>query len=217
MGYEPQYDGADNSRYKILPAASVRFRDIAFIEAHYRGPLIDSQRLIGGINLLRNPNFNVSPIVKGRYGRDTSDNKKLRKAGGGSALDDHSATAELGVLVASRFGNINAGIEATQDILEGHEGFLVEIYGDSQWRPSPKILFGLGLEASWGSQTYMKSAFGVADKEVAKLPSETKVRPYSPDAGIRDIGLRTSLSYFVSDKVVMTLGASYRRLLSPSC
>lgn len=207
VGYAPDYEGSDDYEYSFLPAINVSYRDLVFL---------DSNRMAIGINAVRNANFRVGPMLKYRGGRDEGDNDGL------TGLGDVDYSLELGVFAEATFGNITVGLDLSQDISEGHEGFVADLGAAYKFQMSPRLRASLGTSMTWADSNYMSAFFGMSQVQCAAFAANTGMTcptdssgttEYVADSGIKDVGLSTNVTYSFTPNVALTGIVSYKRMM----
>jgi len=199
FGAGPRYIGSDERIWAVAPAARKSFGErYISLEANYLS-----------INLLDDPHWQAGPAGMLRFGRSDSDHAQI------DALPDIGMSLDLGGFVGYETGGpdprdrwrIGAGI--LQDVSGVDDGYVVDL-NFRRWLPVGRYAaFGLGVAASWGSQSYMDTYFSVDDRAAAAsgLPA------YSAGAGWRDARVTAIFVQPVSDHWAVGAGLMYARLM----
>lgn len=198
VAYQPDYEGSDDYDIEPLPFATVSYRDLVFL----RGPML-------GANLLTyyGPGevgkFQAGPLIRYRFGRDEDDNDALR------GLGDVDGSIEVGGFVSFDSGPWSAGVTLFQDVSGGHEGLTAELEAGYGVPLGDSLRLAAGLSATWASDDYMQSFFGVS----AVQAQRSGLRRHEAEAGFKNVGLALSLDYAVTESWSVTARVGYERLL----
>jgi len=206
VGYAPDYEGSDDYEYMFLPSLNVSHNDLVFL---------DSNRMAIGVNAVRNNNFRLGPMVKYRGGRDEGDNNALR------GLGDIDYSLELGIFAEATFGNITIGLDMSQDISEGHEGFVADLGAAYKFQMSPKLRASVGTSLTWADSNYMSTFFGMTNAQCSAFEANTTLdcpgvagnERYDADSGIKDVGLSANMTYSFTPNIATTGIVSFKRLM----
>ena len=172
----PDYEGSDD--YTILPAPLFTYKFSG--ERYFK--LIGNQAFV---NVLNHPNWEAGMKAVYRIGRDDDvDDSVVRR------LDEVDDSFELGGFIG--YGSIIGGdsrhrynihVDITQDVTDGHDGFLIDL-GGTYWRPVAKA-FDIGFRGvvTYASDDYMSSYFDVSEKESIR----TGLPEFDADGGFKDV------------------------------
>ena len=199
----PDYTGSDDYTYAAAPLI------------HYK--LGGSNRyfeLIGNkvfFNVLGHENWEFGPKVIYRFGRGGGvEDDVVKKM---IPVDD---SVEVGAFLGfkKKFGNnfrhrMNIHLDVTQDVADGHEGFVAQLSG-VYWRPvAERFDIGLRGSALYASEDYMSSFFDVtaSDSALSGLPQ------FDADADFRDVGISLMGMWHFNKAWHIAGGFEYKRLL----
>lgn len=201
----PDYVGSDD--YMILPAPLLTY--------HFLGQrffkLIVNQAFV---NVLNHPNWEFGAKAVYRLGRGDS-----VKVGDSvvARLDDVDDSFELGGFIG--YGNIiggdvrhryNINLDITQDVSDGHDGFLIDL-GGSYWRPVARP-FDIGFSGvvTYASDDYMSSYFDISAEESIR----TGLPVFDADEGFKEVRVGMIGLMHLSFTWHVGAGVFYGRLLS---
>ncbi|WP_421695447.1 MipA/OmpV family protein [Aestuariivirga sp.] len=144
------------------------------------------------------PSFNF--IAK----RDHSDSNELK------GMEDVDWSIEAGLGVAYRYDWIRGFVEVRQGF-NGYSGQVAQFGVDFIANPTEDLELLIGPRASWGSDGYMETYFGITNKEAANSPNYNK--SYNADAGFNSVGIAANARYDLTDKWKLHLLAGWDRLI----
>ena len=197
----PDYEGSDD--YTFAPAPMLRYK---FGEERY-------VQIFGNnafVNILNHPNFEFGPKAVYRLGRDDPDDSVV------DLMKDVDDSFELGGFVGYKrnFDNnprhrMNVHIDLTQDVSDGHDGYVAELAG-VYWRPAATS-FDIGFRGNvaYASDDYMSSFFSVTPSDSAASGLST----FDADAGFKDIGLAAMGLYHLNQNWHIGGIVMYKRML----
>jgi outer membrane scaffolding protein for murein synthesis (MipA/OmpV family) len=187
----PDYEGSNDYGFDVGPLLSASWRNTIF----FKGRTL-------GANLIRGENFKAGPILSLTSGRDEDDNDKLE------GLGDVDDSVEAGGFVAYRQEPWRLRAEIRQDINSGHDGALLELSG-GYTLPFEKLPVVVELGTTLASADYMESFFGVD----AQQSADSGLKRYDADAGIKDLKIRMSFGYSITNRWRIGAIAEYKRLV----
>ena len=193
----PEFEGSED--YEVSPFPLIRVENLYGFSL--RGPAIDYELIrerfkTTGLGLRAGPSVGVD------FGRDEDDNDALR------GLGDIDTSVLVGGFARVNFGPVLLRVSGGQDVADGHGGALVESrFG--VYLPIGDLRVSPGISATWASEDYMQSVFGVTAGQAAR----SVYAPYSPDSGFKDVGVDLNLGYQFAEDWSATLLLSYKRLL----
>jgi outer membrane protein len=96
-----------------------------------------------------------------------------------------------------------------QDVGGGHEGLIAEATTGISVPLTEVLTSSLEASATWASEDYMETYFGVSSKQSARsgLPQ------FDADASFKDVGITLGLNYMINESIGIAGRAQYRRLL----
>lgn len=190
-GMSPDYEGSNDYSLGMGPNIAFSWQDTIF----YKGKSL-------GVNLVRQKNLKAGPILSWTSGRSEDDNERLE------GLGDVDGTIEAGGFVSYRQKPLRFRLEARQDVDSGHEGALVELSGGTTL-PFEKPVVFVALGATWASDDYMDSFFGID----AQQSAASGLQRHKADAGIKDISLALTSGYPMTNRWRLGCKIEYARLL----
>lgn len=187
---QPRYPGSDETifvPYPLFSAGRVYVPGFGEVEGG------DSVR-----RLSIYPSFNF--IGK----RDHSDSNELK------GMKDVDWAVEAGIGIAYRYDWIR-GFAEVREGFNGYTGQVAQFGVDFIASPTEDLELMIGPRASWGSDGYMETYFGVTNKEAANSPNYNKA--YNADAGFSTVGLAGNARYNLTDKWKLHVLAGWDRLI----
>ena len=193
-GIGPDYEGSEDYEAMPLAFARVDWSNGIYVEVPGYG-------LTG--NLIPNSAWKAGPIVQYNGGRDDVENDAV------DALRDVDESLEIGGFVGLDFNNWGIQVEGVQDVLDGHDGFLIT-FGIGYSQPlHERVELSLDFSTTYASQDYMDAYFSVDANNAVRSGLDT----FDADAGVKDFGVELALSYSPWESWNLTTIASYTRLL----
>ncbi len=199
----PDYEGSDDQTFAVAPVAKWKYHRNQYF-------LLQGNKAYW--NVLNGKNLELGLKGVYRLGRDDDIDDSVVKL-----MREIDGSIELGAFIGwnETFNNnprhrFNASIGITQDISDGHDGYVVEA-GAVYWRPIARPLdIGLQGGISYASNDYMSTYFGVspADTIASGLPT------FSADSGFKDISVSLMGVYHFSPKWHLGAGINYKLLLN---
>ncbi|MEN2977992.1 MipA/OmpV family protein [Tistrella bauzanensis] len=169
-------------------------------------PLVDVQygRLFAkvgdgiGVHIIRAPRFTAGIAVNWMQGYDQDD-----VPAGLNGVDD-ALGARL--FVSGRYRGAVATLAVTQAVTETDRGMLISAGLGYPVQATDRLTITPSLGATWANARYMTSYFGVDASEAAASGFDR----YTPTSGFKDISLRVSASYRITDSIraVGSVGAT---------
>jgi outer membrane scaffolding protein for murein synthesis (MipA/OmpV family) len=195
-GLRPDYEGSDNYSFLGAPLVELRYGGDRFFVSSRDGV---------GATLVRIGGFTAGPVLRYRFGRDQDDNDALRGMG------DVGGTAEAGLFLRFQEGGWVVVVNAAQGLNGGgHRGATVFASLGYGGRLAERWRFSLGPSITWASDNYMQSFFGVTPSQAAR----SAYSPYSPGAGVKDVGFGGTLTWLVTDQMALTGIVEVKELLN---
>jgi len=198
--YAPEYAGAEASSWRFRPAGFVRYGRLTISGAGGFTTRRDDDVERGvAAELVKKKTFKVSLSARWTTGRNESESDRL------TGMGDIQGT----LLARLRLqwepeGPWRYSLAVNTDTLGHGNGWTVDVGLHREWRPWPRTRLQLGTSASFGSDSYMQSWYGVSAAQ-----SERSGYPVcSPGNGLRDIGVGTTLRHDFSSRWSGYVGTS---------
>ena len=186
----PEFPGSDDS--EVTPALLGKVNYGEYYYAQILGPQLE-------VNLFPSKSFNIGPVIGYDGGRDDVDNDTVDR------LDDVDESLEIGAFASYAFADVlqtrdelEFSVTATQDIADGHDGFVadfdidysfpVNLYGRWRW--------GLGVGTTYVSESYSDSYFSVSAAEQVA----TGLNQFDAGAGFNNVSASISANYLLTDR-----------------
>ena len=180
----PAYEGA--KQFKAAPFPLIDIRGLADDRI-----FISSLRGIG-VNVVDWGDLRAGFAIGYHGGRSSSDSERLR------GLSDISGGVAASGFVTYSLKPVVFELKA-QNIFGPAPG--TEVTAGATWSFSPLagLRISIGPEATWADRRYDRSYFGVTtDQAAAANAAGNPLSPYSPGAGLKDVGLSTTLLYQIT-------------------
>ena len=193
----PQYEGAKDSKTRVLPNINLYYGDSLFFT-----------RMTAGANLLRFTTeqgvaVTAGPILALRRGRDQDDNAAL------SGLGDIKRGLDAGGFVRLRKEGWHAVVDIRQNVTDADQGSTVNFNAGYSVPLSSNLRLRTNLDTTWASSEYMKTFFGVDTLQSA----QSGIAQYEAGAGFKHIGAMVMADYSISREWAGFASLHYRRLL----
>jgi outer membrane protein len=186
--YQPKYPGASDYIFVPYPLAAVSRFNIPGV-GQFGGKT-------SGLSLF--PSF-------GFHGkREASDSPSLA---GTNTVD---WAVEVGAGVAYRYDWLRGFVQARQGF-NGHHGQVVDVGLDIITQPMDRFTFVFGPRATWASNDFMSTYFGVTPSEAAA--SGGALTPYSAGAGFESVGATARVSYALTERTSVHVQGEWERLV----
>jgi outer membrane protein len=186
----PRYQGADTSRLRLVPLALIRYDNILL------GPFG-----LGWMAIHRD-GFRAGPVLGYEGGRRESADPHLY------GLGDIPSSISGGVFAAYRFAPFEIAATARQAITHRSNGLngFVRLEYRVRILPHPWDL-RIGTHFDFANAVYEQTRFGVSP-----IQSEQSGLPvFTPGGGLKDVGLRASLTYISNKHLLLRLFADANR------
>lgn len=189
---QPRYPGSDETIFVPYP---LFFVSKFFIPG--LGQVVDDEEQnIRKLSIY--PSFNF--IGK----RESSDSNELE------GLDDVDWALEAGLGISYRYDWIRGFVEVRQGF-NGYSGQVADFGVDFIANPTEDMELRVGPRASWGSDDYMETYFGITPGEEAD--SALYDNAYDASAGFNKVGLAGTASYDLTEKVTFHVQGGWDRLI----
>jgi outer membrane protein len=129
--------------------------------------------------------WTLGPLLRYRLQRDDVENNRVDR------LEDVDEALELGALAGMTVNNWNLGIEAAQDVADGHEGYLVTLMGGYSHPFTQQFNLGFNVSTTYASEDYMSTYFGIDGGDAARSGLKT----FDADEGFKDVGFGLTANY----------------------
>ncbi|MTI08559.1 MipA/OmpV family protein [Curvivirga aplysinae] len=191
--YAPDYMGSDDYDAGFMPHLEVVWNDR--VSLSMGGLLVDAYKT---------DNLTLGLGVGMTEGRDESDNQALR------GLGDIDSSAAAVLYANYQWEMMDFGARFEQDLGDGHEGALVGLEANFMVPVvEDKLMFMVGPDATWVSEDYMQSFYGISSKQAAN----SAYSRYDVDSGFRDVGLHAMIEYRITDSVSFNVVSQYSRII----
>ncbi|WAJ28401.1 MipA/OmpV family protein [Antarcticirhabdus aurantiaca] len=125
-------------------------------------------------------------------------------------LDDIDATYEAGIKLGYEWNNAEVYGEARY-AFGGADGFVGAVGANAIARPNQALLLKAGPRATFASDDYMNTYFGVDADEFVR--SGGKFDAFEADGGVKSVGLEASARYEFAPTWFLNAEGSYMRLV----
>lgn len=199
----PDYEGSDDYTFAAAPLFQYKFGKTS------RYAQLVGNKLYG--NLLNHENWEFGPLGVFRFGRDGDDiDDNVVKL-----MTDVDDSFELGMFLgyAKKFNNnlrhrMNIHFDISQDVTDGHDGFVGQLSG-TYWQPvSPAFDIGFRANVTYASEDYMSSFFDVTAADATR----SGLTQFDADAGFKDMGIALMGLLHFNKSWHMGMGVQYKAL-----
>ena len=188
--FKPKYPGSDSYSVYPFPLISVGRFYVPGL-----GQVVDGTTVMRGFNIFPSFDFNGE--------REASDSADL------TGTNDIDWAFELGLGVGYRYDWLR-GFVALRQGFNGHEGQVIDMGLDVILNPTDRFEFRFGPRATWGSDDYVETYFGVTAAEAARSPS---LSAFEASSGFTTVGLAARASYSLSDVTTLHLRGEWDRFV----
>ncbi len=189
----PDYEGSDN--YKADPLVFGRIQQGPYYLA------LEGTKL--SANVIPSERFQFGPLVRYRFNRGSVQNNRVDE------FEHVSPAVEVGAFVKYKLDPVTLGLEASQDVAGGHNGYLIRADIAHDRKLTDTLSASGRIFSTYASDGYMGTYFGVdaADSRRSGLDED------DASAGIKDVGLQLTATYAITDHWNVTGIGGYTRLL----
>jgi outer membrane scaffolding protein for murein synthesis (MipA/OmpV family) len=188
----PDYEGSNNYEISPVPDLEISWRD--------RVTLSGTSLSVAAIST---SHVKAGPTASYEFGRDHDENKALKHLG------NVGDSVELGGFITTTFDNWSVDLRLAQDVANGHGGAIGQLSTSYTLPISEKLSVTATASSSWASRHYMRSYFGISDRQAAKSGYDQ----YDAGAGIKDIGLAVDGTYSFDEHWALEMNIAYSRLV----
>lgn len=210
VGGFPEYEGSDEYGVRALPLVDIRHPKFLFL----KGASSDTNNGLASagwtfLHLSYSKTsgseawLSLGPLVRYRGGRDEDDADALE------GLDDVDGSVEVGGFMEASAGPWSLDVTVAQDVSDGHDGLLVAFGVKYSAQLGDNLTISAGPTASWASEHYMQSFFGITGGQAAR----TGFAIFNAEEGFKDVGLQVRTSYVLSKHWVLDGQLGYWHLL----
>lgn len=181
---QPRYEGSGDYEVTPVPLINLSYVSLGRLQIDERDIRI----------------WSVRPAFRWRGARDQSDLLP--------GFGDVDTAYEFGAAIAYRRGPWRTFAELRRGF-GGHEGLVGEVGIDAISQPMPRLDLSVGPRLTFASKDYMETYFSVSPIQAAA----TGLQPFDADAGIKSLGVETSLRYALDNNWSVVGRAGYFGLL----
>ena len=145
----------------------------------------------------------AGPSVGLATSRDQDDDGDLR------GLGDVDTGVMAGGFARARLGPVSLGINAAQEVADGHGGAVVGLELGTRLRLNNRMSLMPAVTGTWASDDYMQSFFGVTATQAVA----SNYAAYTANAGFKDVGAQAALRYALDDAWSLSWSVAYSRLI----
>ena len=191
----PSYAGSDERKSRLRPVLALQYGRFRLSSSRGSSVLrhgLDTRGSGASATLVEGDRFNVSASLRIDNGRDASDATRL------AGLPEVRTTLRGRVSMSYALTeHWSAAASASQDLLGRDGGAQFNTGLQYAVNLTPQTRFNMGVGASLGDATFMRSQFGVAD--AVQGPGQgSALAPFAPGAGLYSVdagmGVMTALS-----------------------
>jgi outer membrane protein len=189
--FKPKYPGADS--YLLYPFPIIA---IGRFYVPGLGQVVDGEEVVRGFYFY--PSFDFNGERKPSDSPDLTGTNKVDWA------------LELGMGAGYRYDWLRGFVELRQGI-NGHEGQVAEFGMDFIFNPAARIELIFGPRASWASENYMNTYFGVTPAEAAAPGSSLSA--FDASSSFKTVGLAMRANYSWSENTTFHLQGGWDRFV----
>ncbi|MDW4498359.1 MipA/OmpV family protein [Sulfitobacter sp. D35] len=199
FGAGPRYIGSDDFTVAAVPIG----------RKHYGNRYVSLEANLLTVNVLDHPHWQAGPAGILRFGRLNPKEERIEE------LPEIDMSIDLGGFVGYRWGstdprdNWRVGAQVLHDVSGVHEGYVMDLSVRRFLPVGDYASLGIGLAASWGSDDYTSTYFGIdaAGAAASGLPA------FDAGSGWRDARLLAVYIQPVSRNWALGAGMAYSYLL----
>ena len=155
--YNSEYLGSADEEFRVLPNLSVyNFKGFDFAALALSYDLVD----IGGGEGLGSWSLRLGPRAGYQFGRDSDDSETL------TGLEDIDGSLVTGGFVRASYGPVGVRVNAGQDIIGGHDGFVLDASVGTQL-PLGNFVIQPSVSLNWADSEHNQSFFGITPEQAA--------------------------------------------------
>ena len=188
---KPKYPGADSFLVSPFPIFGVGRFYVPGL-----GQVVDGNKVKRGFFVF--PSFDINGE------RKASDSSDL------TGTDTVDWAVEVGLGAGYRYDWIRGFVEVRQGF-NGHEGQVASFALDFITNPMDRLELIFGPRATWASNDYMDTYFGVTPSE-AMAPGSS-LSPFNASAGFKTVGVVGRTRYELTDEVALHLRGGWERFI----
>jgi len=188
----PHYEGADRDRFRLVPFGSISYDDTVKL-----GP--DGL----AVTVLKADGFSVAPVLGYGGGRQDSTDSNLK------GLGTIQSAVTAGVILKYQTGPFSLTITPREAVTHSNDGFVTNFAAAYAWQIAPRVKLSVGPTLSVADGRYEQTYFGVD----AEQSLRSGKRVYSPDGGVKDVGLTGALTYALDRHWLLQTAVSDRELV----
>lgn len=178
--YGPKYDGSDNYGSKVLPAASLE----------YKNGLIFLGIMDGiGSYFLQGEDYKVGASIGYGFGRDESDDRKNLHG-----MGDIESGLEATLKGEYSFGPVELSGEVTTGT-EDH-GTTAKIELGTMLPVTEQLMVKISAGSTWADATHMESYFGVSPAQSVR----SGYSRYEAESGFKSVGISVGVIYNITEE-----------------
>jgi outer membrane scaffolding protein for murein synthesis (MipA/OmpV family) len=191
--YGPKYDGSDNYEVKVLPAASVEYKNGLFFASIWDGI---------GSYFLQGENYKVGASIGYNFGREESDDKdNLRGMG----------DIDSGVAATLKAEYSFGPVDLSGEVSTGTEGYgtTAKIELGTMHHVTEQLMVMMSIGSTWADGKHMESYFGVSPVQSAR----SGYSRYEAESGFKSVGISVAAVYNISENWDVMLMVNADQLL----
>jgi outer membrane scaffolding protein for murein synthesis (MipA/OmpV family) len=199
----PHYEGDNNYDVSVIPAVSLRWRDIVEVNNNEVRIIAFNKLYSGDAGNVGGGNLRVGPTVSIDFGRDEDRSPDLR------GLGNVDTSLELGAFIAYTEGRMRLRARARHDVIDGHGGGTLRLDAAYTVFQAAPVALGVNVSSTWATGNYMRSYFGVSPAQSAA----SGLPVFDPGAGFKDVGAEVNANYIFASQWAIVANAGYKRLI----
>lgn len=193
----PRYEGSKQYRVVGLPFIAPGGPETDEDRFHAKGA--DDLRL----RFFKLQNLEIGGLGGWRFGRQEDDADHLR------GLDHVSGGLVIGGYAAYHLGPVSPFVSYHHQITGNDTGGILRFGAESKFDVTPSLKFNARAGATWASEQYMQSFFGVT----AQQATSSGLPRFETDSQIKDVFIELGSTLRIDDVWTLKISGTYSRLL----
>lgn len=193
-GWAPDYEGSRN--YEAVP--------LLFLHAGFpTGRFVAFNGAGLSANVIKSATWQTGPVMNFRPSRSEVENSRV------AGLREVDGAVEAGAFVGLSVGPWKIKLTATHDVVDGHNGALIEVEGSYGLPIGEKSSLAFSLSTVYADAAYMDTYFSVDPDNALRSGLQT----FQAAGGLKDVGAALLYSRTLPGKWAVNGVLKYSRLL----
>jgi outer membrane scaffolding protein for murein synthesis (MipA/OmpV family) len=203
IGSVPDYEGSDTNKGTVAPFGRYNWASGRYISLGGTANAEQAARL--KMNLLtKDTPWELGPVLQYRAKRDNVDNNRVDR------MREVDAATEAGAFLGWKADRLSLSTTYVTDVSDEHSGDVWYLNGYYDIPVDEHLKLALGAYATWASDDYMETYFGVNGNDSAR----SGLPVYKAESGFKDTGLILIGHYKFNKSWGMAGVVNYTRMLN---